>query len=216
MTVKIDEKIVGYEVVQPGMDERGAPLKITETATVVPYERPAILHGSTYKITPPTMNSALYITINDTELPEGARRPFEVFLNSKDNESAEWRQALTRMLSFILRQPTIPVYLAAEELKQVVDPNNSYFLTKNDPAGRGKVGGVVAHIGRVLYQHCEALGLTPKLEISAHTKNILAEKKAAAESKGIKGQECPKCHEMTLFVLDGCLTCVSCGNSKCG
>lgn len=217
MTVKIDEKIVAYEVVQPGLDERGSPLKKTApiAAPLVPYERPALLHGSTYKITPPTMNAALYVTINDIELPDGSRRPFEVFLASKDVTHAQWMTAVTRLLSAVLRQP-LPFEFAIQELKETVDPNGAYFIPKGNAGGKGRCGGIVAHIGRVLEEHCKAAGTIKKPEHTEQQKTALAEKKAAAEAKGIRGQECPKCHEMSMYLMDGCLTCISCAESKCG
>lgn len=217
MTIEIKEKIVGYEVVQPGLDERGAPLKKPPqiTATIVPYERPALLPGSTYKITPPTMNAALYVTINDIELPDGSRRPFEVFLNSKDVTHAQWMTAVTRLLSAVLRQP-LPFEFAIQELKETVDPNGAYFIPKGNAGGKGRCGGIVAHIGRVLEEHCKASGIIKKTEQTEQQKAALAAKKTEAEANGVKKQECPKCHEMGLVMLDGCLVCVSCGESKCG
>lgn len=208
MTVKITEKITGVSVVRH--DDKPAP------SPIVAYERPAKLRGTTYKIKPPIMEAAIYITVNDIELPDGTKRPLEVFLNSKDSEHTEWRHSLTRMLSFILRQPTIPVHLAAEELKQIVDPHGSYFLPKDDPAGRGKVGGVVSHIGHVLYKHCQDIGLTPEPKMTLAQKALLEEKQQQATAAGVKGQECPKCHDMSMVRMDGCDTCVNCGHSKCG
>src|SRR3972149_9544237 len=64
MTTVIKEKIVGAEVVKP------AP-------AILAYDRPAKLSGTTYKIQPPTLEAALYITINDIELPPGQRGPLE-------------------------------------------------------------------------------------------------------------------------------------------
>jgi len=217
MTVKIDEKIVGYEVVKPGIDERGAVIQrpAMQPMTIQPYERPAALYGSTYKITPPTMNAALYVTINDIELPDGSRRPFEIFLASKDVSHEQWMKALTRLLSAIFRQP-LPFEFAIAELKEMIDPNGAYFIPKGNAGGKGKCGGIVAHIGRVLEEHCKASGIIRKPEQSEQQKAALADKKAEAEAKGIRGQECSKCHEMSMFVMDGCLTCTSCGESKCG
>lgn len=206
MTVKIDEKIVSAEVV------KNAPAP----TPVLPYERPLILRGTTYKIRPPTLGAALYVTINDLELPDKTRRPLEVFLNTKDVTHTQWMHALTRMLSFILRQPNIPIHLAVDELKQISDPEGHYFLPKADPAGRGKVGGMVAHIGRVIEEHCIGLGIIKKPEMSEAQKTAVAEKKVQAEKAGIKAQECPKCHELAMYLMDGCLTCTSCGESKCG
>lgn len=217
MTVKIDAQIVGCEVVKPGIDERGAVIQSpdTQTMTMQPYERPSALYGSTYKITPPTMNAALYVTINDLVLPDGTRRPFEVFLNSKDVTHAQWMTAVTRLLSAVLRQP-LPFEFAIAEMKETVDPNGAYFIPKGNPGGKGKCGGIVAHIGRVLEEHCKASGAIKKTEPQAAQKLALAEKKAEAEARGIAKQTCPKCGMQGMVMMDGCLTCVECGDSKCG
>ncbi|MEL6586164.1 MAG: adenosylcobalamin-dependent ribonucleoside-diphosphate reductase, partial [Pseudomonadota bacterium] len=75
---------------------RGMP---SETADVVnlfdPLDRPATLSGETYKIKWPQSEHALYITINDIEL-DGQRRPFEIFVNSKQNAPYSWSSRRSR------------------------------------------------------------------------------------------------------------------------
>ncbi len=41
-------------------------------------------------------------------------------------------------------------------------------------------------------------------------------KKYIADGAEVKGQKCPNCGNETLVYQEGCLTCTSCGNSKCG
>ncbi len=204
--IKIDRKIVDCSVVKPEPEKPAAPV-------FKPYERPAVLDGKTYKIRPPTMNAALYITVNDLVV-EGGARPFELFLQSKDKAHEQWMMALTRTASGVFRHP-VPFEFLIDEWEQVVDPNGSYFIRKGDPGGKGRVGSVVAHIGRVLRQHCVARGMMKPPEQTPEQKAALDEKKAQAEAAGIKAKECPKCHEMSLVLLDGCETCLSCADSKC-
>lgn len=206
MTVKIDHKIVGCEVVKP------EPEKLAPVFT--PYERPAVLDGKTYKIRPPTMNAALYITINELVLDDGKARPFEIFLKSKDTTHEQWMTALTRTASAVFRHP-IPFEFLIEEWEQTVDPNQSYFIRKGDPGGKGRCNSIVAHIGRVLREHCLARGLIKPPEMPPEQKAVLEEKKAKAEASGVKGQRCQKCGEDAVYVLDGCQCCVACGESKC-
>ncbi len=196
--IKIDQPIVDYEIVKP------VPLPM-------PHERPAKVLGATYKIKPPTMNAALYITINHIKLEDGSQRPIEVFLNTKDITHSQWMHALTRLLSALFRSP-LPFEFAIQELKEVVDPKGSYFI----PGGGGQCGGLVDHIARVIEAHCIDIGAIAKPEMDEQQQAELKEKAAKAKAKGIKAQECPKCHEKTLVKLDGCLTCTSCGESKCG
>jgi hypothetical protein len=89
------------------------------------FLRPDRLVGSTYKVKTPLSEHAMYITINDVILNEGteheSRRPFEVFINSKNMEHFQWVVALTRLISAIFRKGGDATFLV-EELKAVFDP----------------------------------------------------------------------------------------------
>ena len=191
MTTVITEKIIAAEVVKPD-------------PTLLAYARPLKLAGTTYKIKPPTLEAALYITINDIELPGGKRRPFEIFLNSKDITHTQWIVALTRLLSGHFRQP-LDFTWVIDELKQVYDPKGAYFL----PGTHYLCGGIVAHIAHVVEEHCRGLGLLPPADKPADT--IPA---PAGEIPAMR--QCAKCHQKAVRFLDGCWTCTSCGDSKCG
>ncbi|ARU57044.1 MAG: NrdJb [Pseudomonadales bacterium] len=225
MAVKIDRKIVGYavkkaetEVVETPVN---APVEMNET-----IERPDFLLGTTYKIKPPVSEHAMYITINDIVLNEDTdhetRRPYEVFINSKSMEHFQWVIALTRVVSAVFRKGGDVTFLV-EELGSVYDPNGGYY----------KKGGVfmpslVAEIGAVIEKHMKAIGLIETDEMSDLTKRILAEKRAAFESKQSSSSNdsdssypanatlCKKCSTKAVIVMDGCQTCLSCGDSKCG
>ena len=210
--IKIEHKIVAVSVVEKSAEP--APPTIQTPAPPVPHKRPPILRGMTYKIKPASMEAALYVTINDVELPDGTRRPLEIFFNTRDSTNSQWRMAVSRLLSALMRQP-LPFEFAINELKQVVDPEGPYFLHKSDPAGRGKCLGVVAHIAKVMEVHCREIGLLKKPE-PALPPELLAEKLAQAKEQQLHIQRCPKCHEEAVVLLDGCLTCTACGESKCG
>lgn len=206
MTVKIEEKIVKAEVVKSEKDKPDAPAALE----IQPYQRPAKLHGTTYKIKPSVSDAALYLTINDMELPDGRRRPFEIFINTKDKKHDQFITAMTRLISAIFRMP-VPFDFVIDELKQVAAADGSYFLTKGDPAGKGRVKGIVEHIGRVIEAHCKERGL-----VKGEEEPKAPTEPAAAPSGRQEGQECDKCGERAVFVIDGCATCRSCGDSKCG
>lgn len=225
MAVKIDRKIVGYAVKKAETDvvetPVNAPVEMNET-----IERPDFLLGTTYKIKPPVSEHAMYITINDIVLNEDTdhetRRPYEVFINSKSMEHFQWVIALTRVVSAVFRKGGDVTFLV-EELGSVYDPNGGYY----------KKGGVfmpslVAEIGAVIEKHMKAIGLIETDEMSDLTKRILAEKRAAFESKQSSSSNdsdssypanatlCKKCSTKAVIVMDGCQTCLSCGDSKCG
>lgn len=233
MSVKIDKKIVGYRVVRADqantatatvteINKKPQPVVMNET-----IERPDFLLGSTYKIKPPVSEHALYITINDIILNEGTdhevRRPYEVFINSKSMEHFQWVIALTRVISAVFRKGGDITFLV-EELRSVYDPNGGYF----------KKGGVfmpslVAEIGASIEKHMKVIGLIQNDEMSETTQRILAEKRADYESRQQGAADaaadnnfpanatlCGKCSTKAVIVMDGCKTCLSCGDSKCG
>lgn len=243
MTVKIDQKIVGYKVVSPSNDE-----SIPEGAAPDPSEkeleraieqmtenvsRPEELHGSTYKVKTPLSDHALYITINDIVLNPGTdheqRRPFEVFINSKNMDQFQWVVALTRVISAVFRKGGDCTFLA-EELKAVFDPQGGYFKR-----GGKFMPSLVAEIGEAIEDHLTKIGMMKGPELGEHQKAILAEKRAEYEaaSKPVSAvtaaavtseaspfpetaQLCHKCMTKASILMDGCMTCLNCGDSKCG
>lgn len=244
MTVKLDQKIVGYKVVSPSNDEsipegQAAPQpseKELERAIEQMTEnvsRPEELHGSTYKVKTPLSDHALYITINDIVLNPGTdheqRRPFEVFINSKNMDQFQWVVALTRVISAVFRKGGDCTFLA-EELKAVFDPQGGYFKR-----GGKFMPSLVAEIGEAIEDHLTKIGMMKGPELGDHQKAILAEKRAEYEaaSKPVSAataaavtseaspfpataQLCHKCMTKASILMDGCMTCLNCGDSKCG
>lgn len=231
MTAKIERKIVGYRVKKADAAEQSA---LQESQAQLPQlvemnetiERPDFLLGTTYKIKPPVAEHAMYITINDILLNEGtdheSRQPYEIFINSKSMEHFQWVIALTRVISAVFRKGGDLTFLV-EELRSVYDPNGGYF----------KKGGVfmpslVAEIGAVIERHLKAIGLIANEELSEVTKRILAEKRAEFEAVQQPSNDetasdypanaslCSKCSTKAVVIMDGCATCLSCGDSKCG
>ena len=226
MTIKIDKKIVGYKTVK---DEKELPAESEETKSgdkVIQMheklERPAMLQGSTYKITTPLSEHALYVTINDIILNPGTeyelRRPFELFINSKNMEYFQWIVALTRIISAVFRKGGDITFLV-EELRSVFDPHGGYFKK-----GGKFMPSLVAEIGDVLESHLRMIGLLKSEELDEHTKKLLAEKKQAyqqlhgdadTENFPESATLCSKCLTKAMIYLDNCLTCLNCGESKC-
>lgn len=163
-----------------------------------PLDRPAALEGQTYKVKWPGSEHALYITINDI-ITAGHRRPFEVFINSKNMEHFAWTVALTRMISAVFRRGG-DVSFVVEELKAVFDPRGGAWM-------QGKyIPSILAAIGGVIEQHLIAIGF-----IAGEGLGLKADPKAVAV-----GQACSSCGSYDLRMVEGCLTCGNCGFSKCG
>jgi ribonucleoside-diphosphate reductase alpha chain len=170
-----------------------------------PLDRPAALEGQTYKVKWPGSEHALYITINDIIIA-GHRRPFEVFINSKNMEHFAWTVALTRMISAVFRRGG-DISFVVEELKAVFDPRGGAWMEgRYIPSILAAIGGVIErHLIDIGFIEGEGLGLKsdPKAEVMR-------------VGEAPRGKACPSCGSYDLRMVEGCLTCGSCGHSKCG
>ena len=170
-----------------------------------PLDRPAELPGKTYKIKWPENDHAIYITLNDI-VQDGRRRPFEIFINSKNMEHYAWTVALTRMISAVFRRGG-DVSFVVEELKAVFDPRGGAWMDKR------YVPSLLAAIGGVIEEHMVDIGFLKDPETLEL--NFNAERKVVGLNGGGLGQ-CPKCGTASLLRQEGCDLCTSCGFSKCG
>ncbi len=253
MTTRIDKKIVDYKVrdkteadAGKAAGEKPRPEKAEIIRMHEKLERPEgmeCLEGATYKIRTPLDDHALYVTINDIVLNPGTeheqRRPFEIFINSKNMDHFQWIVALTRVMSAVFRKGGDVTFLS-EELQAVFDPKGGYFK----PGGRF-VPSIVADIGAVLEHHLKRIGMLEPDELSEQQQLMLEQKRAEAEARERQADEpaekktiadtgtitptaadeasypasatlCFKCNTKAMVLLDGCQTCLACGYSKCG
>jgi len=169
-----------------------------------PLDRPQSLEGHTYKLKWPDSDHALYITINDIIL-HGHRRPFEIFINSKNMEHFAWTVALTRMISAVFRRG-VDVSFVVEELKAVFDPRGGAWMN-------GKyVPSILAAIGGVIERHLIFIGF-----IDGEGMGLKTDPQAEVVNLGRPaGPACPSCGQYDMRMIEGCLTCANCGHSKCG
>ena len=167
-----------------------------------PMDRPVSLGGATYKLKFPGSEHAIYITVNDID-DGGRRRPFEVFINSKNMEHYAWTVALTRMISAVFRRGG-DVSFVVEELKAVFDPRGGAWME-----GR-YVPSILAAIGGVIERHMIALGF-----LSGEGAGLKADPHAGGGSAPV-GPSCPACGTPGMRMIEGCMTCPSCGHSRCG
>jgi hypothetical protein len=248
--IKIDKKIAKYRVQKPATAEEKAAAVAVESPPVARFEpavemthdrqgrsskvvrmteevqRPEMLVGSTYKIKTPVSDHAMYVTINDIILNEDTpyeqRRPFEIFINSKNLDHFQWIVALTRIISAVFRKGGDVTFLVAE-LKAVFDPRGGYWQ-----AGGKFMPSIIAELGYVIEKHLQTIGLLKKPELDEHEKKLIAEKKAEFEERTKQtdafskshfpegAQLCAKCSTAAVVMMDGCMTCLNCGDSKCG
>jgi hypothetical protein len=252
MAIKISKKIKSYAVQKPEDKAAQAAAALAAPAPVVEFagadiiqmhekvERPEVLIGSTYKIKSPLVEHAMYVTINDIVLNHGTehelRRPFEVFINSKNMDHFQFRKGGD-------------VTFLVDEMKAVFDPRGGYFK-----AGGVYMPSIVAEIGSVVEEHLKSIGMIIDPELSDAQRQLIAEKRAAyenrakkkSESSGLSGDVagagsdsanradeavqvtgdgatfppsatmCFKCNTKATVIMDGCATCLNCGYSKCG
>lgn len=234
--IKIDEKIVGYAVSKPDAQSKAETPEYRREgggaggAEVIrmheKLERPEVLVGSTYKVKTPMSDHAMYVTINDIILNQGTefekRRPFEIFINSKNLDHYQWIVALTRIMSAVFRKGGDVAFLV-DELKAVFDPRGGYW----QPGGKF-MPSIIAELGYIVEKHLITIGLLSKPELDENQKELIAQKRAEYE-EGRKQQDafskseypagaqlCAKCSTAAVIMMDGCMTCLSCGDSKCG
>jgi len=185
------------------------PVERTESGGIVymtkPLDRPGDLLGHTYKVRWPDLDHAFYITINDIE-QDGRRRPFEIFINSKNMEHYAWTVALTRMISAVFRRGG-DVSFVVEELKAVFDPRGGQWM------GGRYVPSLLAAIGEVIERHLISTGFMTNAPWAQTDAQRAAAAVAGAEGAAVR--RCPRCSQPGLIKLEGCDTCLSCGYSKC-
>jgi len=240
MTTRIDKRIVKYRVsrpeepgsagARPAADAEMSTARDGRRAKVVrlteEVQRPEMLIGSTYKIKTPVSDHAMYVTINDILLNEGTdheqRRPFEIFINSKNLDHFQWIVALTRIISAVFRKGGDVTFMV-DELKAVFDPRGGYW----QPGGKF-IPSIIAELGYVIEKHLQAIGLLRKSELDPHQKKILDEKRTEYEARRKQqdafakshfpegAQLCVKCSTAAVVMMDDCQTCLNCGDSKCG
>ena len=195
------------EAVKPGdIYEAGGIVYMTR-----PLDRPEALPGQTYKIRWPEGEHALYITLNDI-VQDGRRRPFEVFINSKNMEHYAWTVGLTRMISAVFRRGG-DVSFVVEELKAVFDPRGGAWM------GGRYVPSLLAAIGDVIEKHMIDIGFIANRNAPPMTQAKAQVVNLSPPPQGLAGSglsQCPKCGEASLVRQEGCDTCTSCGYSKCG
>jgi hypothetical protein len=222
MTIKIDEKIIKSEVLEAATTQAREP----DTAEIIHMHenlaRPQMLGGSTYKIKTPLSEHALYVTINDITLNPGTehelRRPFEIFINSKNMEHFQWIIAVTLILSAVFRKGGDVTFLV-DELRSVFDPQGGYFKK-----GGRYTPSIVAEIGDVIEQHMISIGMLKQNQPDQHQQEFIDAKRREVEAQQstppdddfpTSAQLCKKCQTRAVVSLDNCLTCLNCGDSKC-
>jgi len=229
-SLKIEKRIVKYRVGKPAEKPAAAVAELPPKATVIrmheEIQRPEMLIGSTYKIKTPVSDHAMYVTINDIVLNEGTeheqRRPFEIFINSKNLDHFQWIVALTRIISAVFRKGGDVTFLV-DELKAVFDPRGGYW----QPGGKF-MASIIAELGHVIEKHLKMIDMLRPVGLDEHQRKLIETKRAEFDARQRQqdafakphfpegAQLCNKCSTAAVIMMDGCMTCLNCGDSKCG
>ena len=243
MPIKIDHRIVEFNVNQPQQEldsdqpdqpeqpvVQSVPIETSADGKVVrmheKLERPEMLRGSTYKVKTPVSDHAMYVTINDIVLNADTEfetyRPYEIFINSKNLDHYQWIVALTRVMSAVFRKGGDVTFLV-DELKAVFDPRGGYW----QPGGKF-MPSIIAELGHIVEKHLQYIGLLPAETLDEHQQQLVDEKRRQFEDQSRQqdafatgqfpegAQLCSKCNTAAVVMMDGCMTCLNCGESKCG
>ena len=227
MAIRIDQKIIEYGI--KSREEAPATPPPRPKAEVIQMheklERPEVLLGSTYKVKTPLSEHALYVTIIvlNAGTEHEQRRPFEIFINSKNMEHFQWIVALTRIVSAVFRKGGDVTFLV-EELRSVFESPRRVLQE-----GGRYMPSLVAEIGDVIEAHMRTIGLIEDEPLDEHRRRLIEEKRAQRESMDAANDErhrtrgfsdgaqfCAKCQMLAVVRMDGCMTCLNCGDSKCG
>ncbi|MEQ1755941.1 MAG: adenosylcobalamin-dependent ribonucleoside-diphosphate reductase [Micropepsaceae bacterium] len=228
-----DEPVLNAQVPEPSQElilpPPARPRPVTIDGGVVymtkPLDRPEALPGNTYKVRWPESDHAIYITLNDI-IESGRRRPFEIFINSKNMEHYAWTVALTRMISAVFRRGG-DVSFVVDELKAVFDPRGGQWVN------RQYVPSLLAAIGGVIEEHMIAIGFlnrpdagsAPQQKAASLAERVSNSGDSRFESSSFSGGKdeqrssfkfCPRCSSPGLVRIEGCDTCLNCGHSRCG
>jgi len=195
-TFRPSEYITGILV----KDDKKKKPEVQATGYQIPV-RPEELEGTTYKLKTSLTPDAFYVTINDLIQENGERRPYELFINTKNLQHFSWIVAITRLISAVFRHDSKPTFLV-DELKSIYDPNGGYFK-------KGKyMPSLAAEIGHVVEHHLEKIGIMTSANKIKSTAQI---REMGDPNKMI----CPQCNERELINQENCLKCLSCAYSKC-
>ena len=215
LSLEPEGEAAGEQPELPLSEPEARPRDLFDAGGVVymtkPLDRPAVLEGHTYKVNWPESDHAMYITLNDI-VQDGRRRPFEVFINSKNMEHYAWSLALTRMISAVFRRGG-DVSFVVDELKAVFDPRGGHWH-------KGRyVPSLLAAIGDVIEQHMIIIGFIADPDAGD---NEAAQARKVVNLQAGDGREqvrlrpCGRCGQAALIRQENCDVCTSCGYSKCG
>jgi len=222
MTNKITQKITGYRVKSNDTEQPQEQTIIESSVMHEGIKRDDVLDGKTYRIKIPTLEHAVYLTVN-TIAVDNIYHPYEIFINSKNIDHLQYITAITRLVSAVMRKGG-NVRFIAEELMQVFDANGGHWTKKGANGEKPRfMHSLIAEIGLCLEKHFDYIDyLNSVLDPEKWPALIETKEPIQSDDEDPKyppnAQKCPSCKQKSAMLLDGCLTCLdgACAYSKCG
>jgi ribonucleoside-diphosphate reductase alpha chain len=166
-------------------------------------ERPRILQGRTYKLKWPQTGDNWYITITHR-----GGVPFEVFITTKVAAHAEWVQALSILLTAVLRRGGDVKFLITE-LQGIHSASGGQYITEQRKFRHSQV----AAIGGVIEEEFRVLGMFGTTEPEPEVQKAVP----PGVTFGQIGEPgcCPECGARPLVHQEGCEKCQICSYTRC-
>jgi hypothetical protein len=206
--LKIDKKITGYKVMTDKEKAGVTPVEPIKTLLT----RPEVLNGATYKIKPLVLQHGLYITINNT-IVDDKILPYELLITTKNIELFHFMEVLSLTITTLFRLQQDISHLL-EEYGDIPAIGGGYWSKPKVKGEKGKFyKSFIGEIANVIKGHLEQVNKTVFVQVEDIVEVPI--KEIIVPELSDSGQVCSTCGERTAVLIDGCLTCLSCGESKC-
>lgn len=110
-------------------------------------KRPLVIHGCTYKINWPSLESGVFLTLNENE-----GKPWEMFVSSKDLRNIEWSTA-TAVLASMLQQNGVSPLAVANQLKQIQGAHDGQWMKDPNSDKSKYYSSLPSYIGALMEHH---------------------------------------------------------------
>jgi len=205
------------ETVTLNLNQYGEAVVTEETFDNV-RPRPDIVPGNTHKVKWPTTGDNIYITVTNVD-----GEPLELFIKHQDSSIGEWTDALSRMVTGVMRRGG-DLRFIVDQLSKVGSTSGGAFVDGvYRPSVVAAIAGVVEKEFKSLGVYERAIGMpigNNKNDEAEPTAEAL-QAKDATERKDehvsvANGAPCPNCKQPFLRRESGCDSCALCGYLRCG
>jgi len=168
----------------------------------------------TVDISNPVKEDDFVLFLKEAILPDGQRRPFSVWMSGVYPKSLD---GLCKSLSLDLR--VSPIAWGIRKIRQLLDcvePGGDFMAPIPGHDDKRKMyPSSVAYVADLLLHRLKMLNLTGETIGQGVVSFVQEKARREQEAHEHKGALCSSCHTYAVRKIDGCDTCVNCGQSKC-